>query len=223
MTWKTLSVLILVAPAFVFAKGKATAKKASIAIAAPPEVSQALASYRAAKGVKAKVKKTVVQETMGTQMSSSGKFYFNKGKMRLEMSEPERTLLVYDGKTIWFESRADEEHIVVNKINGNEFKRSDSLLAQLFNKKDVLKGFTLKSEFADVSKKTFQFAAKDKKKSDVVALEIAVKDKEIRRISYKDQIDNRVTLEFSDIEKGNVPADKFSYKPPKGAEVTDLK
>jgi outer membrane lipoprotein-sorting protein len=224
MAWKIVVGLILAAQVSAFAKKPAakSSKKAKAESSSPAsEVTQALAGYRSAKGVQAKVKKSVVQETMGTEMKSSGNFYFNKGKMRLEMSEPERTVLVYDGKNIWFESRADEEHIVVNKLKAKEFKRSDSLLAQLFDKNDVLKNFNLKSSFADISKKTFQFEAKDRKKSDIVELEIVLKDKDIQKIAYKDQIDNRVSLEFSDIEKGAVPADKFAYKPPKGAEVTE--
>ncbi|MGZ3722571.1 MAG: LolA family protein, partial [Bdellovibrionales bacterium] len=222
--------LVLAVPALAFAKpAKASAakglsgKKSAGKESAKPakEVAQVLASYRVAKAIKAKVKKTVVQETMGTSMKSEGNFYFSKGKMRLEMSEPERTVLVYDGKTIWFESRADEEHIVVTKIHGNEFHRSDSLLAALFDKSDALKQFNLKSSTTDESKKAFTFEPKDKKKSDVVSLEIALRDKDIQRIAYKDQIDNRVILEFSDVTKGSVSADKFSYKPPKGAEITE--
>jgi outer membrane lipoprotein-sorting protein len=197
----------------------------SLALAGGPpakDVSAVLASYRQAKALHASVKKTVEQETMGTSMKSQGEFYFSKGKMRLEMREPERTTLVYDGKIIWFESRADEEHIVVTKMKAMELRRSDSLLATLFDRKDVLQKFNLKSSTRDGSLKEFNFEPKDKKKSDIQSLEISLKGKDIQRISYKDQIDNRVTLEFSDLTKGKVPADKFAYKAPKHAEIQEL-
>jgi outer membrane lipoprotein-sorting protein len=185
------------------------------------EISKVLTNYREAKSIKAKVQKTVVQETVGTSMKSPGDFYFSKGKMRLEMMEPERTILVYDGKTVWYESRIDDEHVVVTKIRANGLRKSDSLLAALFYNKNVLENFKLKTSVTDQSKKVFTFEAKDKKKSDVQSLEIALKDKDIQRISYKDQIENRVTLEFSDVERGSVSAAKFAYKPPKNAEITE--
>src|SRR4051794_6353149 len=83
---------------------KAAAVKSEAAKNPAKEVDGVLASYRAAKAIKAKVKKTVVQEVMGTSMKSEGSFFFSKGKLRLEMREPERTTLVYDGKHVWFES-----------------------------------------------------------------------------------------------------------------------
>jgi outer membrane lipoprotein-sorting protein len=185
------------------------------------DVVKVLAGYREAKGIKAKVDKTVVQETLGTSQKGRGNFYFSKGKLRLEMIDPEPTTLVYDGKTVWFEQRIDDEHVLVTKMRTNDLRKSDSLLAALFDKKNVLEGFNLKSTKNDESKKTFNFEAKNKKKSDVQSLEITVKDKEILRISYKDRIENQVTLEFSDTARGEVPAKKFAYHPPKGAEITE--
>ena len=129
---------------------------------------------------------------MGTSMKSQGEFYFSKGKMRLEMREPERTTLVYDGKIIWFESRADEEHIVVTKMKAMELRKSDSLLASLFDRKDVLKNFNLKSSKSEwLAIKDFKFEPKDKKEKWISnRLEIALKDKKtFERISYKDQIE----------------------------------
>src|ERR1700722_4196260 len=130
---RKIAVLVLfMAPALAFPKAPAHASPTH-------DVDSVLASYRTAKAVKGKVKKTVVQEAMETSMSSQGDFFFSKGKMRLEMMEPERTPLVYDGKTIWFESRADEEHVVVTKMRAGELRKSNSLLASLFDRKDVLK------------------------------------------------------------------------------------
>jgi len=195
------------------------------ALAAGPslkDLNAVLASYRKANAVHAKVNKTIEQELMGTSMKSQGEFYFSKGKLRLEMREPEHTVLVYDGNVVWFESRADEEHIVVTKIKSKDLRRSDSLLAALFDRKDVLDRFVLKGSSREDSKETFKFDAKDKSKSDVKQLEIGLRGKDIQRISYRDQADNHVTLEFSDLSKSKVDAAKFAYKIPKHAEVQEM-
>lgn len=201
-------------------KAKVVTERASKS-SSTKEVDAVLTSYRRAGALKAKVNKTVVQETMGTETKSRGAFYFSKGKLRMDIMEPERSALVYDGKNVWFESRFDDQHVQVTKMRVGELRKANSMLAALFDKKDVLKNFKLIGTKSENGKKIFSFEAKDKKKSDVQFLEIALKDKDIQRITYKDQIENRITLEFSELIAGPLPANKFAYKAPKGAEVTE--
>lgn len=198
------------------------ATKASAKTSSAKEVDKVLASYRAGKSLQAKVKKVVTQEIMGTTMTSSGNFYFSKGKLRMDISEPERTTLVFDGRTIWSEARGTDDQVLVTKIRTTELRKSDSLLASLFNREDVLKKFTLKKVKTDGGGiKTFEFVAKDKK-ADIQSLDIALKNKDISRISYRDQTQNKVTLEFEDLSNVKIDAKKFAYVPPKGADVTEL-
>jgi outer membrane lipoprotein carrier protein len=189
--------------------------------ASTKDLEKVLTAYRSAKALQANVTKTVDQETLGTSTKSEGQFYFSKGKLRLEMNEPEKTLLVYDGKTVWFESRVDEEHIVVTKIKSKDLTKGNSLLAGLFDKKNVLQSFKLKSSKKDGKGEAFHFDAKDKK-ADVQKLDILLKGKDLKTISYKDSVENRVTLDFSNMKKGKVNTDKFTYKAPKHAEVQEL-
>ena len=215
-----LTLTSLLAP-FAWAKKKSK----STPLKTPPgrEVTLALSSYRAAGSIQAKVKKTVVQEALGTETKSEGNFYFSKGKLRMEILEPEHSLLVYDGKSVWFETAIDESRMHVTHMRANELKRADSLLTALFDRKDLMKTFLLKTtKVVDGGIRVFAFEPKDKKKSEVQMLEIALKDKNIQRITYLDQIDNRVTLEFSEMTKGSVPTTKFVYKVPKNAELVNL-
>ena len=213
--------ILLCLPLMAAAKPATKAAAKSPAKPTAKEVDKVFAAYRAGKPMQAKVKKVVTQEIMGTTMTSTGTFYFSKGKLRMDISEPERTILVYDGKTIWSESRSGDDQILVTKIRTTELKKSDSLLASLFNREDVLKNFTLKKVKTDEGKKIFDFEAKDKK-ADVQELEITLKNKDIQRIAYKDQTENKVSLEFDDLSHVKLDANKFAYKPPKGAEVTEL-
>jgi outer membrane lipoprotein-sorting protein len=52
-------------------------------------------------------------------------------------------------------------------------------------------------------------------------LEIDLDNRDIEKISYKDQIENSVTLKFSHISRAALPVEKFAYKPPKNSEVTE--
>lgn len=200
---------------------------ASLTLAKQPsapaaEVDSVLSKYRRAPAIQANVKKTVVQEVMGTSNESEGKFYFSKGKLRLDIEKPEKSVLIYDGKNIWLESHLDESTVEVSRIRSGEMKKTDSLMAALFDRKDVLNNFKhLKTTDAE-GQKTYAFEPKNKDKTEVRYLEVALKNKDIRRITYKDNMENQVSFEFSDLSRGKVPADKFTYKPPKGANVTEL-
>jgi outer membrane lipoprotein-sorting protein len=186
------------------------------------DVDSVLSKYREAQGFRAKIKKVVQQEVLGTESSGDGEFYFAKGKLRLEMQEPENTTLVYDGKYVWLESRVDKKTIEVTKIKSRELKKSDSLLAALFDRKDILQTFKLVSAKAEDSVHVFSFKPKDIKKTEIRALEIALKEKDIQRITYKDDRENRVSFQFKDLTREAVPAEHFAYSPPKGANITEM-
>ena len=187
------------------------------------DVDTVLAAYRKAPAVQAKVQKTVVQETMGTENTSTGDFYFSKGKLRLDFTEPEKTSVVYDGKYVWLESRLDDKNIQVTKLRTNELKRSNSVLTALFEKKDILRNFKLTKSTSEDVVKSFVFEPKKKKSDDEIQqLQISLKKKDLQRVSYKDQLENTVTFDFSQLTKGKVPAAKFKYTPPKNAQVTEI-
>jgi len=187
------------------------------------DVDGVLGKYRQASAIQAKVTKTVVQEAMGMENTSTGRFYFSKGKLRLDFTEPEKTSLVYDGKFVWLESRLDDSNIQVTKMRTNELKRSNSVLTALFEKKDILRNFKLLNSAEENGSKSYFFEPKKKKADDeILMLQIVLKNKELQRMSYKDQLENTVSFDFSELTKGKVPASKFSYKIPKNAQVTEI-
>ncbi len=180
-----------------------------------------LSRYRQAKAVQSKVKKIVVQELVGSSSESKGNFYFSKGKLRLDFTEPEKTLLVYDGKYVWLESRM-EEMVSVTKIATGELKKSDSLLAALFEKQNALKGFRLIESKSSDQGKVYSFEPKDKTKTEIQYLELGLKKDSLKYLVYRDQVENKVSFEFEKIYVTTVPASKFKYKPPRGANVTEI-
>jgi outer membrane lipoprotein-sorting protein len=186
------------------------------------EVEAVLLKYRQAAAIRAKVRKTVVQEVMGSETHGRGEFYFSKGRLRLDITEPERTVLVYDGRHVWLESRLDQV-ISVTKITAVELKKSDSLLAVLFDKKDVLNTFRLLGKKDVGGTKVYIFEPRDKAKTEVQYLELALKSSDLARITYRDQVENKVSFEFDKLAAAEVSASKFKYKLPKGATVTEIK
>jgi len=186
------------------------------------DVDAVLTKYREAEAFKAKVSKTVANEVLGTENTGAGKFYFSKGKLRLEMNQPESTTLVYDGKTVWMETRLDENTIEVTKLKSKELKKNDSILAALFEQKNILQSFKLTGSKEKDGKTTVSFEPKDKKKTEVRALDIVLRGKELAGIAYQDDRENRVSFEFTDLVREAIPLDKFKYKPPKGANVTEM-
>ena len=181
-----------------------------------------LSDYRLAPALEARVKKTVVQEVMETTNESDGKFYFSKGKLRLDFVHPERSTLLYDGKVVWLESRLDDKHVQVSRVKSGALRKSNSLLAALFDRKDALAKFRLLKHGDAHGLRTFQYEPLDKKSTEVRWLEIVLGEHDLHSIAYKDQMGNKVDFQFHDLKRGPVPAGTFTYHPPRGASVTNL-
>ncbi len=186
------------------------------------DVDVVLNKYRQAEAFKANVKKTTANEVIGNETVGDGRFFFSKGKLRLEMGEPENTTVVYDGKVIWMETRLDEQTVNVTKIKSRELKKNDTLLASLFERRDLLQTFAMTNAREEDGKKIYTFEPKKRIKTEVRGLEIAIEGKNLQRVTYRDDLENKVSFEFKDLERGAIPSGKFKYRPPKGASVTDI-
>ncbi len=186
------------------------------------DVDAVLNKYRKAEAFKAKVTKTTANEVIGNETTGDGEFFFSKGKLRLEMGEPENTTVVYDGKTIWMETRLDETTVTVTKIKSHDLKKNDTLLASLFERKDLLKSFALTQAREEDGKKIYTFEPRKRIKTEVRGLEIALEGKTLQRVTYRDDLENRVSFVFKDLKRGSVPASRFKYTPPEGASITDI-
>ncbi|WP_415061748.1 LolA family protein [Bdellovibrio sp.] len=182
--------------------------------------------YRASKLVEMSVEKSVKSELLGKETKYSGKIYLGNGKFRWENTTPEKTLLVFDGTTIWSEQTPPKEFggpVQVAKGKVDKKNRSHVLISSLL-------GADLSKNFKVVNERTVGGLLK----LDVEPLydDLSVKSLSVvldpdantmKEISYKDDIGNLTTMIFSDVkflkkEKKSL----FKYQPPKGAQVTDL-
>lgn len=182
--------------------------------------------YRATKLVEMKVEKSVKSELLGKETKYDGKIFMASGKFRWENFTPEKTLLVFDGKTIWSEQSPPAEFggpVQVAKGKVDKKTRSNILISSLFDG-EVQKNFQVLSEKKDGDVITMEVKPLHDDLT-VKNLNIVVDTKEniLKQVSYKDDIGNVTTMNFTDVkflakEKKNL----FKYQPPKDAQVTEL-
>lgn len=187
---------------------------------------QVTKQYRTAKLVEMSVEKIVKSELLGKETKYLGKIFLANGKFRWENTSPEKTLLVFDGSTIWSEQTPPKEFggpIQVAKGKVDKKTRSHILISSLLGA-NLQKNFKIIKEqkagqlvILDIEPRTADLT--------VTSLQITLdpKEKLMKEISYKDDIGNLTRMIFSNVKFLKKEQSKlFKYQPPKGAQVTDL-
>lgn len=182
--------------------------------------------YRESGLVEMNVEKLVKSELLGKQTNYQGKIFLMKGKFRWENSTPEKTLLVFDGLTIWSEQTPPKEFggaVQVAKGKVDRKTASHILISSLLGT-DLEKNFTVLKKNKDQNILTFELRPKNSDPS-LKALQIKIDSSAhtLQEVSYEDDIGNLTTLRFSGIQFQKKSNPKlFKYQPPKGAQVTNL-
>ncbi len=165
-------------------------------------LNQTTAKYRSAKLVQMTVEKTVKSDLAAKQSQYKGVIYLSSGLFRLENTAPEKSLLVFDGKTIWNEQPPSPDfpgpvQVTKTKLVGKG--KSQALFATLLTKDPVTKHFKVTSEKVEGGTTIYQAEALS---SDLnvknLTLKIETKSKKVSEISYKDDLDNMTVMKFSD-------------------------
>ena len=183
-------------------------------------------NYRSAKLVEMAVEKTVKSELLGKETKHVGKIFLANGKFRWENTTPEETLLVFDGTTIWSVQTPPKEFggpVQVAKGKVDKKTKSQLLISTLLGE-DLEKNFKVLKEEKVGSDSKIEIAPKgDGLTVKTLTLLIDTKKSELKELSYKDDIGNLTTLVFSNLKfKSKGDKSLFKFKPPKGAQVTDL-
>lgn len=188
---------------------------------------QSTAKYRSAKTVEMALTRTVKSEITGKENIYKGTIYLASGLFRIENSHPEKSVLVFDGANVWNEQAASEDfpgpaQVTKTKVSGKD--KSQVLFASLLTRDPITKNFKITSGTKEGS--TVIYEAQPLQ-SDInvksLTLKIDDKTKLISEISYKDDLDNLTIMKFSDPQfKSSFNKALFQYKPPKGAQVTEI-
>lgn len=183
--------------------------------------------YRQAKMVKSNLAKTVKAELTGKETKNIGTIAISEGNFRIETVVPEKSLLVFDGKILWNEQSASEEFggpAQVTKQILSKSGRAQTLFATLLTKDPVTKHFKI-NKLEIRGDETFYFAESTNSDFNVKDFKIVIENKKkvVSEISFKDDIGNLTTMKFSEVEfKESSDKKLFNYKPPKGAQVTQI-
>ena len=203
-------------------------KKADKELSVKP-IQEIIEKYNRSSGLKAKVVKTVKLELLDEIRTSKGEMFFQKGRVRLDVNEPDNSMMIVGGGTIWIEDEIDafegkKKH--VTKIHSKQLDRQmRAPLAALFGRKKAWEEFKVLSGNTKDKVVTLTLAPKLKRSLEITEMTVVLdsKKKLITQVSYSDDLDNLVTYSFSDHEVGiKIPNNKFDYIPPANAEVVSF-
>lgn len=203
---------------------KSEGKKPVPAAALLKEVSK---KYRNSKLVKIETDKKVTSELLGKTTHYKGVIMLSQGKFRWENETPEQSLLLFDGETIWNVQYPPKDlgaQIQVAKAKLDKNTKSQILISTLIGKEPINKNFKILNEERtnNVLSISLQPLSGDLRVKDLT-LDVDVSTKEIQKISYKDDVDNKTEIVLNKTEfisKENKSL--FKFKIPKDAQVTNL-
>lgn len=186
-------------------------------------LNEILNRYQTAPAVQIEVSKDVTMALLEKSKSSRGKLFFAKGRMRMELDDPEKTTVVADGNNLWLATRLPKEfggHWQVSKSNQLSLKKSNALMAVLFGNKNLSKDFRI-----SLSGQRFELTPKRPDEIDLSFLRLKTdpERKQIREIEYADSLENQTRYRFLKTQfDARFELAKLNYKPPADAEVTEF-
>ncbi|PIU00222.1 MAG: hypothetical protein COT74_04610 [Bdellovibrionales bacterium CG10_big_fil_rev_8_21_14_0_10_45_34] len=218
-----VSLLITVTSLLLFAPHMAFAKDTSAA-----EALRAVENkYQTAMSVKMDVKKTLRLSVLDKTKESHGEMTLQSpGHMRLELKEPDNSLLVVNPKSVWLvhhpldDDFDDKVRVTVSK---EPLKSQPQMLVVfLMGSGSLLDTFTIKNEATwKPGGEPIELEPKKKTESEISKASLIIEAGEIKKLSYFDHLDNETVLEFSKTKFGEkIKKTLFEYKPPKDAVVT---
>jgi outer membrane lipoprotein carrier protein len=221
-----LNAVIALISSFVFA-ASGTGKKNATNSVDMKALSEATAKYRQAKLVQMNLEKVVKSDLTGKENKLQGEISLSAGLFRLENKEPEKSLLVFDGKTLWNEQQPSADfggavQVTKTKLGGKN--KSQTLFATLLTKDPVTKYFKILKSKKDDGVTVYETESLTADLTiKFLTLKIDNKSKLVSEISYKDDIGNLTTMKFSNAQfKNSLNKKIFEYHPPKGAQVTEI-
>ena len=194
----------------------------------PQELSDTLSIYRQSGSMILEVRKTVKNPILEKETTFKGIIRFQKGKFYWETTEPEKNLVIYDGKTLWniqyppIEMKEAPLQIAKTKVRSK--KNSPIILAEIFGTRPIQSVFDVKQKSKDGA--LFVYELKEKKTEfglKNLLMKVDVKAQRIATLEYLDEVENEVKIEFRSTQFDvKIKQSLFKYTPPKNALVTEI-
>lgn len=203
----------------------------SMVFAAKLDVASLVAAtkkYAAAKSIRMDVKKELDIPILNKKRTYKGKLFLEgPNKIRLELNGASSSVAYVNKDKVWVvelpaEGSGEKER--ATKLSLTDKNQNQMWITSLLKRGELLKNFVVTS--SKVSGDSEKFSLKStNNKYEVKDLKISVRksDSVITALSYKDELNSKVSFEFTDIQfDKNFSEDLFTYKPPKGAEVSEM-
>lgn len=213
--------------AFVVATCGGAAAQATVSKSNLKLLKEVVSRYQKSAMVEMDLEKKVISELLGRERSQKAKAFVASKRFRLETAEPDKTLIVYDGTVLWnvqYPGEGTGGTVQVAKTKLDKKSQNQILLGNLLVEQGVLDKFDFLSEKKDGM--YLEIMAKPKgNQIQVSDLKFVVdtKGKLIKAIEYSDELGNKTLMSFTETKfRTKKDMGKFSYKPEKGAQVTEL-
>jgi len=177
--------------------------------------------YESVKEIEAACNEETFNRTVDKKFKFKGKLYIKKpDKLRMEIDEPEKQLIVTNGSVIWIYI-PENNQAVKEKIDGkNKSKLAITILAGMAK---LDKEFKISKD--GENDKSFLVGLVPKDPSSMIKkmeLEIEKNNYNIKKVIVEDSFGNWTSYELvnAKINKG-IPDSRFNFKVPEGVEVVE--
>lgn len=187
-----------------------------------------LKKYRSGQATSMKVKRKTYQALTEKEVSVSGHFIVAQGKLRMEFEEPEKSLWIMNGPTLWMTTYLPQEFggkAQVTKLKTNKLGKAASWIGVLFGKTNPWKEFKVASHKDENNLLDVQLIPVVAAETEVASIRLILntKSQELKQITVVDTLDNKTSFDFSDQSSQiKIENSTFNYTPPKDAEVMEL-
>ncbi len=159
----------------------------------------------------------VVDDKEKVRQSSSGTVFLSRpGKFRWEYTSPNKNQIVSDGKNVWVYD-IDLDQVTVKPVKQ---ALSAAPVGLLLQKQPAEKQFAVDEMEADGSNLEWFRLTPHKKDSDFTNMDLGISDNGIQEMILNDKFGQKTYIKFSGMNtNGGIDDSKFSFTPPKGADV----
>lgn len=188
--------------------------------------------YQGARSVSMDLVKTLKLSALGRERKARGRVLVSKGRMRMEIDSPDKSLLVLDKKSAWLVNYPPEEFkgaaIQVVKANVSSKRARSQAIVGLLAQGGFLKHFSVVGVMATPATGASGFIYFLQPDAQLVEFtraqaRLTPDGKNLLELRYWDEIGNETALTFSNVRlNAPAPESAFQYVPPQDADVTTI-
>jgi outer membrane lipoprotein carrier protein len=157
----------------------------------------------------------------GATQTSRGTVVFAKpGKMRWHYEEPEESLVVSDGATLWIYDPAAGE---AQKLSVTGEYLSGAAIQFLLGEGDILRDFQVDEQSCGDDEARLRLLPRKPASYETLSLVADPRSGDLRETAIADLLGNVTRVKFQDLKADTAPSDDlFRFEPPAGVEVIEL-